>query len=154
MPDYASFVKKNVHCIHIPAQLVEKRNCHAQADTLYCPCMSNEPQTDLNQFNSWDCFGATLMLTVVPAIMYYVFSPEHEIGTTIFIASIGVAISVFVLVLALVTRWRFIGTMVNFLGTVLAHVYVVIAICAWWPSDEEANVQPKQKLEQPAEARP
>lgn len=94
------------------------------------------------------------MLTVVPAIMYYVFSPEHEIGTTIFIASIGVAISVFVLVLALVTRWRFIGTMVNFLGTVLAHVYVVIAICAWWPSDEEANVQPKQKLEQPAEARP
>ena len=115
--------------------------------------MSSEPQKNLNDFNAWDCFGATLMLAMVPAIMNYVFTPEHDVSSTIFIAIIAVLISLVVLGLALITRWRIIGVLVNFAGTILAHVYVVIAICAWWPDDKteepESSETPQKQVVQP-----
>lgn len=98
--------------------------------------MSDQPE-DYNAFNAWDSFGATLTLGLVPAVMNYVFTEEHEIGTTIGIAVVATIISLLVLGLSLITRWRIIGSLVNLAGCVLTPVYIVIAVCAWWPSDKE-----------------
>ena len=118
--------------------------------------MSSEPQKNLNDFNAWDCFGATLMLTSVPAIMNYVFTEEHDVSSTIFIGAIGVLISLVVLALALITRWRIIGILVNLAGNILAPIYVAIAVCAWWPDDEEPapEATTEAPLLQPAAPQP
>lgn len=109
----------------------------------------NEGQEDFNAFNSWDCFGATLMLAQVPAIMNYVFTEPHELGSTIAIGVVGLLISLVVLAVALITRWRIIGRLVNMAGCILTPVYVVIAICAFWPADEEPLPEPQQQVELP-----
>lgn len=117
----------------------------------------NTEQENINDFNCWDSFGATLMLAVVPAVMHYVFTrPEkpdepHDITLTITIAVVGVIISTAVLAVALITRWRIIGTLVNVAGNILTPVYVVIAICAWVSScTEEKNPDALEQLVQPA----
>ena len=107
--------------------------------------MSEQPE-DLNAFNSWDNFGATLMLGLVPAIMYYVFSKdapvapgappaEPDLAKTIFIAFIGFLASLAVLGVSLVTRWRIIGKMVNLTGGVLTIIYIAIAALHWYGDD-------------------
>lgn len=96
----------------------------------------NEEQEDFNAFNSWDCFGATLMLALVPAVMNFVFTDPHEVGSTVAIGVTGLLISLAVLALALITRWRIIGKIVNLAGCILTPVYIVIAVCAFWPSEE------------------
>ena len=48
---------------------------------------------DYNAFNSWDSFGAALMLGIVPAIMNYVFTEPHDVTGSIFIAALALLIS-------------------------------------------------------------
>ncbi len=103
--------------------------------------MSEEPE-DFNAFNSWDVLGAMLMLTLVPAIMYFVFN-DKELVMTCIIAGIGVAVSVVVFLLAMVTRWRIIGRIVNLLGCVLTALYIAVAVYLWtWGGDAPVPAVP------------
>lgn len=98
--------------------------------------MSDEAE-DLNEFNSWDTLGAMLMLTMVPAIMNYVFNEQDVVGSVV-IAGIGVVISVAVFGLALLTRWRIISRVVNLLGCVLTTLYIALSVYLWvWGGDDE-----------------
>lgn len=109
------------------------------------PDMSEEPE-DFNAFNSWDVLGAMLMLTLVPAIMYFVFS-DKELVMTCIIAGIGVAVSVVVFLLAMVTRWRIIGRIVNLLGCVLTTLYIAVAVYMWvWGGDEPEPALPAAEV--------
>ena len=113
----------------------------------------SEQQKDYNAFNSWDSFGATLMLGLVPAIMYEVFTKADDVEVdhtvTVLIVVAAVLISLVVLGVSLITRWRIIGTLVNLAGATLTPVYIAIAICAWLPEDE-----PEPPAQQAAEAAP
>ena len=107
----------------------------------------SEQQEDFNAFNSWDSFGATLTLGLVPAIMYEVFTRADDVEVdhtvTVLIVLAAVFISLAVLAVSLITRWRIIGTLVNLAGATLTPVYIAIAVCAWLPEDEpEAPAQP------------
>ncbi len=129
------------------------------AGRIYCPCM-NEEQEDFNAFNSWDSFGATLLLALVPAVMHFVFTrpstpgEPHDIALTITIAVVGIIISLAVLALSLITRWRIIGSVVNLAGAILTPVYVVIAICAWTSGDEKEDAGQQTEQVQPAAPQP
>lgn len=90
----------------------------------------SEPQEDFNAFNSWDCFGASLMLGMTPALLNYVFN-NHEIVSSVFLAAMGVAVAVGVLLVSLVTRRRLVGYVVNTAGWVLTLVYIGIAAYCW-----------------------
>ncbi|MBR1982904.1 MAG: hypothetical protein IKA23_09170 [Akkermansia sp.] len=111
----------------------------------------NEPQEDYNAFNSWDNFGATLMMCSVPAVMNFVFTKEHDIFFSLVLAGIGLLVSLVVLVLSLVTRWRIIGAFVNLAGMVLTGLFWAYASYCWWiqedtPAEPAATEQPaKQK---------
>lgn len=98
--------------------------------------MSDE-QEDFNAFNSWDCFGATLMLGITPAILNFVFN-DKDILSTVVLAGIGGAVALVVLLLSLITRWRIIGVFVNYAGAVLTALYIAFAVYMWYPSDKEA----------------
>ena len=117
----------------------------------------SEQQEDYNAFNSWDSFGASLMLGVMPAIMYYVFTKadkgEPDISLIVLIVLAAVLISLAVLAVSLVTRWRIIGTMVNIAGAILTPVYITIAVCAWLPDAEPAQPVPaSEPAAQPTQA--
>lgn len=103
----------------------------------YTGDMSSEPEEINNDFNSWDCFGASLMLGITPAILNFVFN-DKEIVSTVILAGVGFLAACVVWLLAVVTRWRLIGVLVNFFGWVLTCLYIGIAVYMWWPSDEEA----------------
>ena len=113
----------------------------------------SEQQKDYNAFNSWDSFGATLMLGLVPAIMYEVFTKADDVEVdhtvTVLIVVAAMLISLVVLGVSLITRWRIIGTLVNLAGATLTPVYIAIAVCAWLPEDE-----PETPAQQAAEAAP
>ena len=101
--------------------------------------MSDEAE-DLNEFNSWDTLGAMLMLTMVPAVMNYVFNDQDVVGSAV-IAGIGVVISVAVFGLSLLTRWRIISRVVNMLGCVLTTLYIALSVYLWvWGGDEAETV--------------
>lgn len=109
--------------------------------------MSEETE-DLNEFNSWDILGAMLMLTLVPAIMHFVFNDREVVGSVV-IAGIGVLISLAVFSLSLLTRWRIIGRIVNLLGTVLTTLYIVLAVYLWvWGGDAEDGADTAPPVEQ------
>lgn len=109
--------------------------------------MSEETE-DLNEFNSWDILGAMLMLTLVPAIMHFVFNDKEVVGSVV-IAGIGVLISLAVFALSLLTRWRIIGRIVNLLGTVLTTLYIVLAVYLWvWGGDAEDDADTAPPVEQ------
>lgn len=99
--------------------------------------MSSEPEEINNDFNSWDCFGASLMLGITPAILNFVFN-DKEIVSTVILAGVGFLAATAVWLLAVVTRWRLIGVLVNFFGWVLTTIYIAFAVVMWWPSGEEA----------------
>ena len=106
---------------------------------------------DYNAFNSWDSFGAALMLGIVPAIMNYVFTEPHDVTGSIFIAALAVLISLVILGLSLVTRWAIIGTLVNLAGIILTHLYVGIAAYYWWFAEKPEQILPQPATqEQPA----
>lgn len=101
--------------------------------------MSDEAE-DLNEFNSWDTLGAMLMLTMVPAIMNFVFNDQDVVGSAV-IAGIGVVISVAVFGLSLLTRWRIISRVVNALGCVLTALYIALCVYLWvWGGDDTEPV--------------
>lgn len=112
------------------------------------PDMSAESE-DLNEFNCWDTLGAMLMLTMVPAIMNFVFNEKDVVGSAV-IAGIGVLISVAVFGLALLTRWRIISRIVNLMGCVLTTLYIALSVYLWvWGGDEgEANLPDEAAVQQ------
>lgn len=91
--------------------------------------MSDEEE-DFNAFDSWDCLGASLMLAIMPAALNFIFNDKDLISTAL-LGIVGVAVSGAVFLLALVTRWRIIGTLVNLAGCVLTPIYVAIAVYCW-----------------------
>lgn len=147
MPETAEIVKKIFPCEHTIFRVDAKRNCHAPGGGLYCLCMSRHV-VDYNAFNSWDSFGASLMLGVVPAIMNYVFTEPHDVAGSIFITVVAVLISVVVLGLSLVTRWTIIGTLVNWAGYILTPLYVCIAAYYWWFAEKPEQILPEQTTQQ------
>ncbi len=105
-----------------------------------------EAAEDLNEFNSWDILGAMLMITMVPAIMNFVFN-DKDVVSSVVIAGIGVLISLAVFVISLLTRWRIIGVIVNLLGTVLTILYIAVTVYLWvWGvgSEQNADALPQQ----------
>lgn len=112
------------------------------------PDMSAESE-DLNEFNCWDTLGAMLMLTMVPAIMNFVFNEKDVVGSAV-IAGIGVLISVVVFGLALLTRWRIISRIVNLMGCVLTTLYIALSVYLWvWGGDErESNLPDAAAVQQ------
>lgn len=113
--------------------------------------MSSEPEEINNDFNSWDCFGASLMLGITPAILNFVFN-DKDIVSTVILAGIGVLAAFAVLILSLVTRWRLIGLLVNFVGWVLTIIYIAFAVYMWWPKDEETLPESTETQEVQQEA--
>lgn len=113
--------------------------------------MSSEPEEINNDFNSWDCFGASLMLGITPAILNFVFN-DKEIVSTVILAGIGFLIACVVWLLAVVTRWRLIGVLVNLFGCVLTCLYIGIAVYMWMPSgeDEQPAAAETQEVQQEA----
>ena len=103
---------------------------------------------DYNAFNSWDSFGASLMLGIVPAIMNYVFTEPHDVTGSILIAALAVLISLVILGLSLVTRWAIIGTLVNLAGIILTVLYVAIAAYFWWFADDSEPPLPPETTQQ------
>lgn len=102
--------------------------------------MSSEPEEINNDFNSWDCFGASLMLGITPAILNFVFN-DKEIVSTVILAGVGFLAAAVVWLLAVVTRWRLIGVLVNFFGWVLTLAYIAFAVYMWWPDPKEDEAE-------------
>jgi uncharacterized membrane protein YczE len=100
--------------------------------------MSDE-QEDLNAFKSWDCFGASLMLGVVPGIIHYATTTPHDEIGAIFMSIVGVLISFVVLAVALITRWRIIGVIINWVGTVLTIVFIGYMVLFWSKSCSQSE---------------
>lgn len=89
--------------------------------------MSMDSEEVNNDFNSWDCLGAGLMLGITPAILNFVCNDKEIVSTVIF-AGIGVIIAVVVWLVALITRSRLVGVVVNWAGSVLTVLYIAIAL--------------------------
>lgn len=87
----------------------------------------SEEEEDFNAFNSWDCFGASALLGIIPAVMNFVFNDKDLVSTAL-LAAIGIAVSVAVLLVSLLTRWRMIGLLVNLAGCILTPIYCIITI--------------------------
>lgn len=105
----------------------------------------SEAQEDFNAFDHWDCFGASFMLGVTPAVLNFVFN-DKEIVSTAILGAVGVAVSLVVLLFALITRWRFIGVVLNWIGSVLTVCYIAFAVYMWFLREE------KTPSDAPAEA--
>lgn len=102
----------------------------AAAASWYTGRVMSEEEEDFNAFNCWDCLGASLMLAIMPAALNYIFNDKDLISSAI-LGVIGVGISVAVFLLAFITRWRIIGTIVNIAGCILTPIYVIIAVYCW-----------------------
>lgn len=90
-----------------------------------------DEQEDMNAFNSWDCFGATLMLGVVPGIIHYATTePRDAIGAAVCCA-IGVLVALVVLAVALITRWHFLGKLINMAGNILTLAFILYITLFW-----------------------
>lgn len=90
----------------------------------------SEEEEDFNAFNSWDCFGATALLGMMPAVLNFIFNDKDLISTAL-LGAVGLTVSVAVFLLSLVTQWRIIGVLVNLAGCILTPVYLAIAIYCW-----------------------
>lgn len=109
----------------------------------------SEDAEDLNEFDSWDVLGAMLMITLVPAIMNYVFNEQDAVGSAV-IAGVGVLVSLAVFGLSLLTSWRIISKVVNMLGAVLTVLYVVFAVYCWvWGGADENAPEEAVSVAQP-----
>lgn len=112
--------------------------------------MSEQPE-DFNAFDHWDCFGATLMLGLTPAIMNFVFNDKELVSTAAF-AGVGMLVALVVLLLAFVTRWRIIGVLVNAVGWILTVLYIGVAVYCWWPTDDAEEEMPAELPAMPVNA--
>ena len=128
-------------------------DCIAAPFRVYSPRMAEEPE-DLNAFDSEDCFGAVLMLGIVPVVLNYVFNKE-QMGLTIMLGVLAGALAVAVYLLAKLTGWKMVGRIVNLIGCILVPVYIVVAVMLWCsplapthgkilsPEDRAAQQQPQ-----------
>lgn len=113
--------------------------------------MSQEPE-DFNAFTPLDCFGATLMLGLTPAILNFVFN-DMDLVSTVALAGVGFLVAAVVWLLAFVTHWPIIGRMVNVVGLVLTFVYIAIAVYCWSHlGDKESPETPEELPAMPADA--
>ncbi len=91
----------------------------------------SEEEEDFNAFDSWDCLGASMMLAIMPAALNFIFN-DKDLVSTVILGVIGGSISIAVSLLAFVTRWRIIGTLVNLAGCILTPIYIFIALYCWF----------------------
>lgn len=120
------------------------------AQTRYTPGGMSEDAEDLNEFNSWDILGAMLMITMVPAIMNFVFNGQDVLGSAV-IGGVGVLLSLAVFGLSLLTHWSIISRIVNLLGTVLTILYIALAVYLWvWGGESEpaSDAAPEKTVQQ------
>ncbi len=89
----------------------------------------SEPE-DFNAFDHWDCLGASLLLGIMPAALNFVFN-DKDILSTALLGAAGLAAAGAVFLLAFITRWRIIGTLVNLAGSILTVIYIAIAVYCW-----------------------
>lgn len=123
--------------------IIKKRVCLAGRGAVYSVCMSDE-QEDMNAFNSWDCFGATLMLGMVPGIIHFATTEPYDVAGAAVYCGIGVLVALVVLAVALITRWRFLGTLVNTAGTILTAVFIIYITLFWTESCTEYSQKQKE----------
>lgn len=91
----------------------------------------SEQEEDINAFDSWDNFGASMLLAIMPAVLNFVFNGKDLLSTAL-LAGIGALISIGILLLSLITQWRIIGILVNLAGNILVPVYIAVALYCWW----------------------
>ncbi len=104
--------------------------------------MSSEPE-NLNDFDATDCGLATLMLGVVPAIIHFVFCGGTDtLVTTGLLGLGGVFVAIAVWVVAVVTRSRVVGILVNWAGCVLTPLYIAVTVYLWMQDDETPPAEP------------
>ncbi len=89
-----------------------------------------EPQEDMNAFDSADSAGAVLTLGVVPVVGCYIFFKDM-VWLMVFFGALAVGLAAFVYLLGRLTGWRAIGTVVNLTGCILVPVYLVAVIWLW-----------------------
>lgn len=110
------------------------------SSALYSGRMGDE-QEDMNEFNSWDCFGATLMLGMAPGIIHYATTePRDVVGAAVY-CGIGALIALVVLAVALITRWRGLSRIINTIGTVLTVVFILFITLFWVKSCNEYTAE-------------
>ena len=98
--------------------------------------MSSEPE-NLNDFDATDCGLATLMLGVVPAIIHFVFCGGMDtLVTTGLLGVVGVFVAIAVWVVAVITRSRVVGILVNWAGCILTPLYIAVTVYLWMQDDE------------------
>ncbi len=111
----------------------------------------SDTQEDMSAFSSWDCFGATLMLGVTPGIICYATTEPHDVAQAAWLCVLGVLIALVVLAVALITRWRFLGTIVNWVGTCLTAFYIIYVAAFWFNSCSESAQEKSVELNLPAQ---
>lgn len=89
-----------------------------------------EDPDDFNRFSSSDCAGAIVMMGAVPTVLVYVFG-DHDLLLSAGIMAVFLVLAAAVWILAAVTRWRFIPVLVNWLGNVLAILYIILFFHMW-----------------------
>lgn len=104
--------------------------------------MSSEPE-NLNDFDATDCGLAALMLGVVPAIIHFVFCGGMDtLVTTGLLGVVGVFVAIAVWVVAVITRSRVVGILVNWAGCILTPLYIAVTVYLWMQDDTPPAEQP------------
>ena len=101
----------------------------------------SEHEEDMNAFNGWDCFGATLMLGITPAVIHFATTEPHDDKGAVLLAVGGVIISLVVLAVALITRWRFLSKLINGAGIALTIFFICQMTFFWVNSCSEKEAK-------------
>ncbi len=110
----------------------------------------DEPQEDLNAFDSYDSAGAVLTLGVPPVVACYVFAKEM-VWLMVFFGALAVGLAVFVFLLGRLTGWSIIGKVVNLVGCILVPLYIAGTIWLWMsPLAPTARYKNQKPAEPPA----
>lgn len=113
----------------------------------------SDKQEDMSAFNSWDCFGAALMLGITPGIICYATTEPHDVAQAAWLCVLGVLISLVVLAVALITRWRLLGSIVNMVGGCLTAFYIIYVVSFWINACNESPREKSAEIALPAESR-
>ena len=109
----------------------------------------SEHEEDMNAFNGWDCFGATLMLGIAPAVIHFATTEPHDEKGAVLLGIGGVIVSLVVLAVALITRWRFLSKLINHAGLALT-IFFIFQMTFFWVNSctgkEEKNLSPEAEL--------
>lgn len=132
MPEPVSIVKSKVPCCvdlsQPPFTLCFKK---VLLSSSFGVIMADvEEPDDFNRFSSSDCAGAIVMMGAVPTVLVYVFG-DHDVLLSAGIMGGFLVLAVAVWILAAVTHWGFIPVLVNWLGNVLAILYIILFFYMW-----------------------